>query len=106
MPEDHVGSWDNKVYALRPDGSLKWSFATGLCVSPSIGADGTLYLGSTEHRLYALWPDGSVKWSFATDGYVCSSPAIGEDGTVYAGSDDFKLYAFGRGDPKHRQGGH
>jgi outer membrane protein assembly factor BamB len=40
---------DNKLYAINPDGSQKWSFTTGdiaIWSSPAIGADGTIYVGS------------------------------------------------------------
>ena len=55
----YVGSWDNKLYALNPDGTLKWSYATGNWVysSPAIGADGTLYVGSWDNKLYAISGD-------------------------------------------------
>ncbi|MBU4354929.1 MAG: PQQ-binding-like beta-propeller repeat protein [Proteobacteria bacterium] len=91
----YVGSNDKKLYALNPDGTQKWAFATGYQVgsSPAIGADGTIYVGSYDGKLYALNPDGTQKWAFATGGWVMSSPAIGADGTIYVGSLDWKLYA-------------
>jgi len=84
----YVGSWDDKIYALNPDGSLKWAYKTWdhIDSSPAIGPDGTLYVGSGDKRIYALTPDGSLKWFFDTGGTVKSSPAIGPDGTIYVGS--------------------
>ena len=72
--------------------------------SPSIGADGTIYIGtvgcstsSGTCYVYAINPDGTVKWKFKTDGYygrVFTAPAVGPDGTVYAvGLDPATLYA-------------
>ena len=51
-----MGSGDKNVYAINPDGTLKWFFGTGDKVdsSPAIGADGTIYLGSDDNHLYAL----------------------------------------------------
>ncbi|MCB1186442.1 PQQ-binding-like beta-propeller repeat protein [bacterium] len=92
----YFGCRDNSIYALNPDGSFKWSYATGAVVSrssPAVGTDGTVYIGSTDDNLYALNPDGSLKWSFAAGGVVVSSPAIGPDGVVYVGSYNNKLYA-------------
>jgi outer membrane protein assembly factor BamB len=91
----YIGSYDNKLYAINPDGSQKWSFTTGYPIdsSPAIGADGTIYVGSRDNRLYAINPDGTQKWSFTTGYWVDSSPAIGADGTIYVGSCDNKLYA-------------
>ena len=39
---------DDNLYAINPDGSLKWKFTTGVkCISsPAVGADGTIYVGS------------------------------------------------------------
>ncbi|MCL0083917.1 PQQ-binding-like beta-propeller repeat protein [Thermodesulfovibrionales bacterium] len=95
-----VGSigWFSSLYALNPDGSLKWSFETpagfGFRSSPATAADGTIYVGSGDDRLYALNPDGSLKWSFGTGGDVDSSPAITPDGTIIVGSNDGRIYAF------------
>ena len=52
----YVGSLDNDLYAINPDGSEKWRFTTGERVysSPAIGADGTIYVGSYDHKLYAI----------------------------------------------------
>jgi outer membrane protein assembly factor BamB len=91
----YFGSSDDNLYALNPDGTLKWKFATGGFVfsSPTIGADGTVYISSNDDNLYALNPDGTEKWVYATGFQVQSSPAIGADGTIYFGSGDFNLYA-------------
>lgn len=91
----YVGSFDNDLYALNPDGSFKWSYTTGgyIISSPAIGADGTVYIGCGDNSVYALYPNGSLKWTYATGNVVNSSPTIGSDGTIYVGSDDGKLYA-------------
>ena len=91
----YVGSYDNKLYAINPDGSKKWAFETGNYVlsSPAIGSDGTIYVGSYDNKLYAINPDGSKKWAFETGDEVHSSPVIGSDGTIYVGSEDNNLYA-------------
>jgi len=83
------------VYALNPDGSLKWSFKTDEVYSPlAIGADGTIYFGGWfDEKVYALNSDGTLRWSFKTGRGIAASPVIGADGTVYVGSTDKKLYA-------------
>lgn len=91
-------SWSppaHKIYALNPDGTLKWTYATGSDVksSPAIADDGTIYIGSLDHKLYALRPNGTLKWSYTTGGLIYSSPAIGTDEIIYIGSHDHKLYA-------------
>jgi PKD repeat protein len=86
----YVGSSDNKLYAINPDGSLKWAsynMAGSVKSSPAIGDDGTIYVGDTSsHRLHAISPDGTQKWAYTTLGEIASSPAIGADGTLYVGS--------------------
>ena len=91
----YVGSRDNNLYAINPDGSRKWNFKTGdgVSSSPAIGSDGTIYVGSLDNNLYAIKPNGRKKWAFETGDWVISSPAIGSDGSIYVGSDDSYLYA-------------
>ena len=90
----YVGSDDGNLYAINPDGTLKWNYKTvGLIrSSPAIGSDGTVYVGSWD-RLYAINPDGTLKWDYITGFVLYSSPAIGSDGTIYVGSSDEKLLA-------------
>jgi outer membrane protein assembly factor BamB len=51
-----VASDDHNVYAINPNGSQKWKFATGGAVfsSPTIGSDGTIYVGSNDGNVYAI----------------------------------------------------
>jgi len=59
----YIGSDDAKLYALNPDGTLKWTYTTGGSIgysSPAIGEDGTVYVGSQDTKLYAIRPDGSL----------------------------------------------
>jgi len=92
----YVGSRDSHLYAIHPDGNLKWKFKTGneIDASPAIGSDGVIYVGSLDGNVYAVKPDGTQKWKYETGGEVWSSPIISADGTVYVGSTDGKLYAF------------
>ena len=91
----YVGSDDNNLYAINPDGSKKWAFKTGdqIRSSAAIDSDGVIYVGSNDNNLYAINPDGSKKWVFKTRGSVPSSPTIGSDGTIYVASEDGYLYA-------------
>lgn len=100
---------ESSLLACDPDdGSVRWTarFDGWLVSSPSVGADGVMYIGfrasetvipRAKGAMYALSPaGGSLKWSCSLqDTEVESSPAIGADGTVYVGCDDGKLYAFG-----------
>jgi uncharacterized repeat protein (TIGR01451 family) len=91
----YIGSGDHKLYAVKPDGTLRWAYTTGAAISssPAIGPDGTVYVGSLDHSVYAVRPDGTLRWSHATGGEVYASPTVGSDGTVYVGSMEGSLYA-------------
>lgn len=93
----YFGAQDNHLYALAPNGSLKWRFATGDWVdsTPAIGADGTVYFGSWDGKFYALTPAGAKKWDYSVGAgnYIYSSPAIGADGTIYFGGGDANFHA-------------
>lgn len=90
----------NYIFALNPDGTLKWEYDThqdvqgpwghDLYASPAIDSDGTIYFASEFGYIYALNPDGTMKWKDSSIGnaygtYVWTSPAIGGDGTLYLG---------------------
>lgn len=83
------------LYAINPDGTLKWRFETSNSIdsSPAIAKDGTIYVGDDDGYLYAIYPNGTEKWSFGIHGNTFSSPAIGSDGIIYIGSNNGKLYA-------------
>ncbi len=94
----YIGSQDKHLYAIAPNGALKWRFQAGdwIDATPAIGADGTVYVGSWDGFLYALAPDhGTVRWRYSTGAgnYIYSSPAIGADGTIYFGAGDGNLHA-------------
>jgi hypothetical protein len=87
-----VGSYDNKLYAISSDGTLKWSYTNRIDgdtqSSPAIAVDGTVYVGSYDDNLYALDTSNlSLRWSYYAAGNVQSSPAVDSNGTVYFGSD-------------------
>lgn len=96
------------VYAIDNSGKLKWKFKTDGPVpeSPTIGADGTVYvadIGGTEQggdahhappeNFYAIDSDGKVKWKLTKySGFY--APAIGSDGIIYLGFRDDSLTAY------------
>jgi outer membrane protein assembly factor BamB len=84
------------LYALAPDGKLKWKFSPGnthCATPPAIGPDGTIYIGCQDDALYAVGPDGQKRWDFRAGDDIDSAPAVSPDNIVYVGSDDRKLYA-------------
>ena len=96
-PDGVIYTGGDGVYAINPDGTLRWRFQTGGHVSsaPAVLPDGTVIAGSQDDTLYAIAPNGQKRWDFHAGGDIEAAPAIGDDGTIYVGSDDHKLYALG-----------
>lgn len=90
----YFGSRDHRLYAVNPDGDLKWFFPTGGAIrsAPAISKAGFVYFGSEDGKLYSLDASGRKRWEFAIGGELYS-PAIAPDGTIYVQSVDGKLYA-------------
>jgi len=98
----YIGTHNNDMYAINPDGTLKWKFDAGepweseaypgnwkgILSTPAIASDGTIYFTSMSDYLFALNPDGTLKWKFPVkrNDAIWSSPAIDTDGTIYIGS--------------------
>jgi outer membrane protein assembly factor BamB len=81
----YVASLDNYLYAINPNGTLKWESPSAgdsyYLICPAIGQDGTIYAAAAD-GIRAFNPvDGSIKWAFGLSAY--SSPAIGPDGSIY-----------------------
>jgi len=90
----------SSLYAINPDGNLKWKYSPDAEFSPGsspvVTNDGSICF-KTEFFLYVVKPDGTLKWKFETSrinfygsyqGFIASST----DGTIYAVSSD-SLYA-------------
>ena len=73
------------IYALSPDGGLKWTqkVVTWPYVPPSAGPDGALYAGSISY-VYRISPQGQIDWQFHDPGAqgIHVSPTIGPDGRL------------------------
>lgn len=81
------GTPDQHLYAIKPDGTLRWRYLASGTIdnsSPAIGMDGTIYFGTSDGKVIALAPDGKERWqrSISTS-TVAVSPAIGIDGTIH-----------------------
>lgn len=77
----YVGSVDGKIYALKSDGSLLWTYLTSAAIQedcPAIGPDGTLYFSSDNTYLYAV-KDNTTTYTLTVSksgtGTVTSSPS-------------------------------
>jgi hypothetical protein len=83
-----------RLYALTPDGALKWVVPGAGAMRPiTFGADGTIYAAAEEvpaqpQGVMAINPDGTVRWSYAfSSGFnLMTGPGVGPDGNIYATS--------------------
>lgn len=73
------------LFALDPQGKVKWRYAVGIDSSqsaPAIASDGTIYVQSGGF-LIALSPKGTLRWKIAVGPRSLSSPAVDAGGTIY-----------------------
>jgi outer membrane protein assembly factor BamB len=115
----YVATAAGQLFAVGPDGKVRWSAQTGPAVKSAVGvgADGTLYQPSGDGKLYAISPQGQVKWTFDFGEHLGptplltssqqgpgggggasgigsgASPTIGKDGTIYIGANNSNMYA-------------
>lgn len=89
------------LYALNPNGILKWRLPLGSNVvsSPAIAEDGTIYVAAYKptwgYNFYSISPEGSVNWRYESDAEAMSaSPVIDKYGIIYIGDWDGVFYAF------------
>ncbi len=96
-PDGTIYFGGDGVYAVWPDGSLRWKLATTEHVSaaPALAPDGTVYAACQDDVLYAIRPDGTRAWAVRTEQDLESAPAVGPDGAIYFGGDDGALHAVG-----------
>jgi len=94
----YVGSRDDNLWAINPDGTEKDRFDSGgdIFASPTVGSDGTVYGGTDAPgggELFALDPAdnwtnytqaASYKWWVTTSSNVRTQPVLDSSGNVYA----------------------
>ena len=94
-----VGSWDRKLYLLKPDGTrlIRPIPTSGKVIAaPALTKKGMLLLGSEGGGFHFVRPDGSTA-SFKTDIGFSSSPLLVEDGgkeIIVVGGNDGVIYYF------------
>ncbi len=93
----HISAKDATLYALNPDGSVKWTFNLGDNSESMPGIDpntGTLYSDIAGNSIVAIDSDGNELWRFGVNSDIDSTPTVGPDGRVYFGTDfEQSLYA-------------
>ncbi len=73
------------LYALTPDGGLKWLVRGAGSKGVAVGADGSIYVAS-ESFIKAFNPNGSAKWTFVQTprAFICLGVSVGPDGNIYS----------------------
>jgi hypothetical protein len=73
------------LYALTPNGGLKWLVNGAGNKGVDVGPDGTVYTG-TEDSISAYNPNGTLKWRFVQNprANILLGPNVGPDGNIYA----------------------
>ncbi|MGI8819826.1 MAG: dockerin type I domain-containing protein [Chthoniobacterales bacterium] len=73
------------LYALTPDGALKWVVRGAGNKGVAVGADGGIYVGS-EDSVKAFTPDGSLRWTYVLNprALFFVGLSVGPDGNLYA----------------------
>ena len=100
----YVGCDDGHLYAINPDGTLKWNFDAGCPITtrPAVyyspdgenaQYNGRIYIGLANGRILSIGPSGNLKWLHDTGIRITASPALAADGTVYFGAVSLGLVA-------------
>lgn len=102
----YFGSWDTYVYALNPDGTLKWKYQTDGAIAPLAAPalspdESVVYVGSgdpnkdTGGSLYAINTNGILQWKNGNvDQMRVSGAVVGPNGRIYVtGSGKVQCFA-------------
>ena len=99
----YIGSLGSFMYAVSPQGSVRWKLKTDGMIQSSAAIDegerraagnATLYFASFKASLYAVdAASGAVQWTARIGSTSFSSPAIGRRG-VYVGANDGGVYGW------------
>jgi outer membrane protein assembly factor BamB len=90
----YVGSDAKRLYAVTPEGKIKWSFETDgdADTAPALAPDGSVVFAAGR-MVYAVSPLGQARWRFAAKRKVFTAPAVAPGGRVFFGSQDHHAYA-------------
>ncbi|MCD6532081.1 PQQ-binding-like beta-propeller repeat protein [bacterium] len=91
-----IGNQSNQLVNVAPDGTINWTWSTGLSVNgirhcPVQTADGKIYCvgyhtTSSYGYLFSIRPDGSLRWSLQIPGsgtWLFCSPALDENELIF-----------------------
>jgi outer membrane protein assembly factor BamB len=83
----YVGTDDGHLYAIYPNGTIKWEYYVGkydYIYDPAVDDQGYIYFTTVDtNSLFCLNPNGTLKWKYTVDSDFSYGPVIGDDGTIY-----------------------
>lgn len=87
----YANSRARALFALNPDGTVKWRIRSRSDSSPALGPDGTIYVTTYLGELRAIAPDGREVWrrriapdaSLLDGGDYDQAPSVDAAGTIY-----------------------
>ncbi len=95
-----IGANNSNMYAVHPDGSLKWLFEAdrelaGIWTTPVLSADGsTIYFGANKGGVYAVNTESGARvWQFPVYGSIYASSVLDSRGVLYTASTIEHVYA-------------
>lgn len=93
----YAGAADGRVYAVSPEGAVRWTLQTGDHVRfpPVVGPGGEIYAGSDDGFIRAIDDAGAERWRApsASGATITSQPLIDAEGSAIVTCDDCQLYA-------------
>ncbi len=96
----HVSAWRDRpertlLYALNPDGSLKWTWQieTICCADPVIDNNGCLYFPGYNKRLYAIGSSGELLWESPTRNLHTTACTVCAGGICFGVGNDVVCYS-------------
>ncbi|MBN1771660.1 MAG: PQQ-binding-like beta-propeller repeat protein, partial [Deltaproteobacteria bacterium] len=81
-----VGSQDDKLWALRPAGAVRWTYDTANDLDATPAVDElrrVIYVGGDDRKVHAVGFDGHAVWKTDVGGFVRSGIAIDLEGRLY-----------------------
>lgn len=88
------------LFALEPDGQLRWSFVADgnkpFPYAPLLSPDGMIYVASQKKVVYGVNPDGSRRFRLDTPSEILAQPAVAMDGSLYVATEERALYGLPR----------
>ncbi|MBI1389338.1 MAG: PQQ-binding-like beta-propeller repeat protein [bacterium] len=95
----YIGSTDNFLYALEPDGSLNWTFEAqdSIFSTPALAYESDIIVADHSGTVYSVNADGMENWRYAIgspyESRMIAPVLVTEEGECFIGSWNENLYS-------------